>query len=399
MDYELGLEVLKQLAQGKDWYQDILPYETALLDRLYDERIHGLAPQTHQEMMRALNQLNRLAYQHLGISFTDLCQGKQAPLQARLTQYQSANDTLAHDANEQGSVPSTQLAKDVGIIIALKEEFRELFNEFAERHVSVQDAENNYYYLFERAGADPNRPYQCVATFVGGMGPLKAGLTAQTLINKWDPHVLVMLGIAGALSDDVKIGDVVVASQVDAYMENSKAVEALNPDGYTFVLSGEVYPCSVDLLRSVRNFEFVHRKSFADWQEQCKIERQEVLPRERLERLLARGLLRDLAQFTDGHIASGSTVGGAQAFTNWLKKVRDRNYLAIEMEAVGLMEAAYEKVNPQRTLILRAISDYADKRKTSLDKLGKGAFRRYAMHNAIRLLWSFLDAGILPLRG
>jgi len=37
MDYERGLENLKQLGQGTDWYNDILPHETALLDRLNDE--------------------------------------------------------------------------------------------------------------------------------------------------------------------------------------------------------------------------------------------------------------------------------------------------------------------------------------------------------------------------
>ena len=80
MDYERGLELLKQLARGTEWYEDILPHETALLDRLHDERLYGPAPQTHQELMRSVDQLNRLSFKHLHISFNDLCLGKLPPL-------------------------------------------------------------------------------------------------------------------------------------------------------------------------------------------------------------------------------------------------------------------------------------------------------------------------------
>jgi nucleoside phosphorylase len=59
MDYERGLVALKQLGQETDWYAEILPHESALLDRLHDERFYGTAPQTHQEMMRAVDQLIR----------------------------------------------------------------------------------------------------------------------------------------------------------------------------------------------------------------------------------------------------------------------------------------------------------------------------------------------------
>ena len=97
----------------------------------------------------------------------------------------------------------------------------------------------------------------------------------------------------------------------------------------------------------------------------------------------------------DGHLASGPTVGAAPAFKDWLK-TRDRKYLALEMETGGLMAAVYEQADPKRTLILRGISDDGDEHKEELDKMGEGAFRRYAMHNAIQLLWRFFDAGILP---
>ena len=54
------------------------------------------------------------------------------------------------------------------------------------------------------------------------------------------------------------------------------------------------------------------------------------------------------------------------------------------------------RVEPARTLIIRGISDYGDKRKKQLDKVGEGALRRYAMRNATRLLFQLLETGVLP---
>ena len=77
MDYERGLETLKQLAQGTDWYKDISPHDAVLLDTLHYEYLYGRASQTSQELYRAVDMLNRLSLEHLGISYTDLCLGKQ----------------------------------------------------------------------------------------------------------------------------------------------------------------------------------------------------------------------------------------------------------------------------------------------------------------------------------
>ncbi len=43
----------------------------------------------------------------------------------------------------------------------------------------------------------------------------------------------------------------------------------------------------------------------------------------------------------------------------------------------------------------RGISNFGDKRRQELDKIGKGGIRRYAMNNAIALLWTLLEAKIL----
>lgn len=77
MDYERGLDALKQLAEGGDWYQDFTVHEAALRENLRDERRYGPSEQTRRDRTRIVDQLNALALQHLDISFNDLCLGKQ----------------------------------------------------------------------------------------------------------------------------------------------------------------------------------------------------------------------------------------------------------------------------------------------------------------------------------
>ncbi len=285
---------------------------------------------------------------------------------------------------------------DVGIIIALKEEFAVLFAEIGPGSKAVRDPQTNeIYYRFERSSTVAARPYRCIATFIGGMGPTRAALQAEKMIARWNPSTLVLPGIAASLSASAKLGDIVVADQVDGYMENAKANPTTDQQGYDLAFSGEVYRTSSTLLKEVQNFEFSAPDIFQAWQAGTEAMQHELLEAERYE-LISKKLLRKQAQVIDGHIASGPVVDAAQAFTNWLSK-RDRKYLALEMEAMGVMTAVYNQASTKNTgtLILRAISDYGNEEKSKLDTTGEGALRRYAMHNAIQLLWSFLDAGIL----
>ncbi|MCK4315032.1 MAG: caspase family protein, partial [Anaerolineae bacterium] len=79
MDFERGLDAFKRLAEGTDWYQDFTVHEASLRDNLRDERRYGPSEQTRRDRTRIVDQLNALALEHLGISFNDLCMGKQPP--------------------------------------------------------------------------------------------------------------------------------------------------------------------------------------------------------------------------------------------------------------------------------------------------------------------------------
>jgi nucleoside phosphorylase len=292
-----------------------------------------------------------------------------------------------------GTLEMTEKTVGLGIVIALKEEFR-VFQELAPTELRAERDETTgqYDYTFQL----PDSPHRCVVSFIGEMNPEPAALHTERLLSKWNPRTVVMLGIAAGLHSDVRVGDVVVASQVDNYLASAKAQPGATPGSFEFSLGGTVFHGDHDFLSRVRNLEFAHREHFLSWSQRCQEAlAKHVSPEARAE-LVRQRLVRSEPELLDVHLASGPVVGAAQEFTQWLRSSRDRNFKALDMESAGLVASAFKRVNPTRTLVLRGISDYGDERKATLDSLGEGSLRRLAMHNATALLWTLLRAGVLP---
>jgi tetratricopeptide (TPR) repeat protein/nucleoside phosphorylase len=282
---------------------------------------------------------------------------------------------------------------DLGIVIALKEEFREFMVLLPVQPAPERDpATGQYGYVFEH----PVSHRRCVVTLIGEMNPEPAALQTERLLAHWSPRAVVMLGIAAGIHSDVRVGDVLIASQVDNYLATAKAQGGRTPDSFEFSLGGTVFHADYNLLTQVRNFEFFAPQVFSRWQQDCVQGLTELVPDEAVRTaLLKKGLVRAAPDLLDAHLASDSVVGAAQQFTQWLRSKRDRNLKALDMESAGLMAAAVRRMEPARTLVICGISDYGDERKSDLDAVREGALRRYAMRNATRLLWSLLEAGAL----
>ncbi|HKP53206.1 MAG TPA: hypothetical protein VJ183_11210 [Chloroflexia bacterium] len=287
---------------------------------------------------------------------------------------------------------------DVAILIALKEEFRYLFSEIGENAKSIQDkSTSRYYYLFDSPKSGGQRSFRCLATFIGKMRKEKAAILTTQIIDKYAPTTFVLLGIAGSLDKDVKLGDVLITTGVENYFANSKAVPTGDPKRFTFELSGASYTSTEPFVRFAENFEFAHPRAYRQWLDLCRTEYDQFpLDEESFASLLKGELLRDVPQIHEGHLASGSAVSASNAFTKWLRSMSDRTYLAIDMESVGATTAVGEVLDPARTLVIMGISDYADERKNSLEYTTQGIIRSYAVHNSMRLLWSFFSSNDFP---
>jgi nucleoside phosphorylase len=278
-------------------------------------------------------------------------------------------------------------AVDVALIVALREEFRVLHRRIATTATVLEDA-GQHYYRFEVPSEQ--RPYRCIATFIGEMGPGFAGVVTQKLIDRWKPEAVVVVGIAAGLHKDVRVGDVMIANQVDNYMDSTKAVDAPS-DAFVLLHGGNSFQVDAALVARVRNFEFRHADVYNAWRDRSA-ERFAKLPP--TAQALPDKVVRSRPELIDGHLASGPVVGASGNFASWLQ-TRDRNIRALEMESGGTMISAH--LSPGTIgIVVRGISDLGDDRKSQLDSIGDGCLRTHAMEAALDLLWSIMSVGVLP---
>jgi nucleoside phosphorylase len=231
-------------------------------------------------------------------------------------------------------------------------------------------------------------------------------MTTSVLLQRFSPRAIVNIGIAGGLKD-VRLGDVVVPDQVVAYLENAKAIAAGR--GFAFRLAAEVYRCAFSFVKLMQNFSIAYEPLHTAWKEACAkdlhamFEDREIAELEKTDADVAEQRQRDRRFRLEpvikvGHTASGPAVAAAEVFAEWLKKNGDRSFLCVEMEAAGMLAATAGAMEHIDSVVIRAVSDFADEQKSTLDRTFGDRFRRYAMHNASRLFASLLQAGLIPRR-
>lgn len=262
---------------------------------------------------------------------------------------------------------------DIGLVVPLKEEFQYVANIAAviDRHAY----DGTFFYEMDFGGVST------IACFVGDMGSLPALHATNRLLSFANVKLVVVLGLAGALDKDVSLGDVVVADEVNEFLAKSKAVEA--DEGYELKFSGRHTRMVYSLRETVNHFDVSGGDCLAKWHDSAKADF------DALESEVDRSLCNSPPSLHIGSIASGDVVGAAKAFTDQLLEI-DRKFLALDMEAAGVVKAASDRLNPVRVLVVRGISDFADERKKEFDNQGQGAWRRLSVRNATSLFASLL---------
>jgi nucleoside phosphorylase len=280
------------------------------------------------------------------------------------------------------------LCPDVAILIALPEEFRTLAAEYA-THWQAQPNPNHpgSDFLFVGPGG-----YRCVASIMPSMGPTVASqVSARLLASR--PAVLINVGIAGGFKDDLRIGDVIAPSQVDAYDQTGKF------DTHDqWERRGKGYTPTPALLAHVHELEFIPGNAFTAWRKAGEDQLTALrtgADQARIDKLLQDKLLRDKPLLSTNHLASGSFVVASKPFAEFIRQA-NANIHAGEMEAAGMLAAAEYWSAPVQTLVVRGISDHVDADKRKVDEIGEGALRRLAMANAWRLVTTLMQLGKLP---
>jgi formylglycine-generating enzyme required for sulfatase activity/nucleoside phosphorylase/tRNA A-37 threonylcarbamoyl transferase component Bud32 len=284
------------------------------------------------------------------------------------------------------------VAPDVAIVIALAEEFRTLAAAVIEGLHAVRNADfGGYDYFFIGPGG-----YRCVATVMDAMGPTPASQSAQRLLAR-KPAVIVNIGIAGGLADDLCIGDVIVPREVAGYDETGKAKGPMGEGPWQERRGKNYHPTSA-LVDEVLHLPFAHAAAHAHWREDANADIESLLPADQrllITALLGSGIVRATPQISTKHLGSGSFVIASKAFAEWIREA-NADIHAAEMEAAGMLLANEYRRQPAQSLVIRGISDHVNVPKSEVDAIGRGALRGLAMRNAWRLLCTLMELCVLP---
>ncbi|MFJ7279841.1 purine phosphorylase [Kitasatospora sp. NPDC098663] len=174
-----------------------------------------------------------------------------------------------------------------------------------------------------------------VALGLTSKGNHSAAVIAERAIQEFSPVAVLFVGVAGALWDATRLGDVVMASHVYAYHGGTSEDDGLKARPRVWEA-----PHGISQLAS-------HLARLNDWADPAPGHE-------------------DAPQVRFGAIAAGEVVQNSRisAEAKWIRQ-HYNDALAIEMEAAGVAQAGH--LNGAPVAIIRGISDRADGTKNSAD--------------------------------
>jgi nucleoside phosphorylase len=176
--------------------------------------------------------------------------------------------------------------------------------------------------------------YEVVVAQAADMANIDAALLTSDLIHDWKPSALLLAGIAGAASAEVALGDVVFGSSVYYHERGKVAQDSYKPEPVMFKADAKLWATA---------------QTLPDWEETIPCARPDGHD------------LRPKVHY--GVIACGETVIAEEKARNKIAEFH-RKILAIEMEGYGFSAAAWQSFQQCRHLVVRAVSDKADRNKT-----------------------------------
>ncbi len=203
-----------------------------------------------------------------------------------------------------------------------------------------------------------------VALAITGSGNVDAAVLTERAIALFGPDVVLCVGVAGSLKEFIQLGDIVVATRVDAYQGGTAAE---------------------DFLARPRSWPAPHRLD--------QLARELVRPPTWWERLPSPPPGEPpVVHFRP--IAAGEVVlNSRQAELYAQLRLHNNDAVAIEMEGAGIAQAAH--FNDVPALVIRGISDLADGAKAVADREG---WQQRASLNAALFAASLLADLTLPGR-
>jgi nucleoside phosphorylase len=204
--------------------------------------------------------------------------------------------------------------------------------------------------------------YRVVLGCIGAMGPAPAATRAAEIADRFQPRRVLLVGIAGGVSGEAELGDVLVADQIADYTLGKDS-------GQERAVRWQVFRADPGLLDSARQLS-------TGWQGSIRVPRPSV--GESARRI--------------GVVASGGDVIAAAARVAELRAAWPK-LVGVEMEGGGVATALAEVKERPPFLMIRGVSDLADEAKSAA---ATRAYRAYACDAAAAYAIALLQRGPYP---
>lgn len=263
----------------------------------------------------------------------------------------------------QSEYPAPEPPVDFVIITALPEERDALLSKLpgAKTLDKGQRDLHTYYTARVKTRRQDQSEYNIVVTCLVKIGPLTATAQTVSVVTRWRPRYVLLVGIACGIRGVVRHGDVLIASQIADYTIGKQ-------EGGHRKINWDVYPCGVSLLDSANSVD-------DDWRTAIGVDRPGEGHPAREKGVVASG--GDVIQ-DDEIIATYSK--------SWPKLI------GIEMESGGVAAGLHQTPDRPEFLMIKSVSDFGrDKHEPEVTP-----WRSYACHTAAALAVAIIKSGPSP---
>jgi nucleoside phosphorylase len=228
---------------------------------------------------------------------------------------------------------TVELAIDFAIITAIKIERLAVLKCFGINEKEDRHQRGSRTYWRKRLCLQNGKFYEIVVAQSLDTANVNAALLANDMFHHWKPVAVLMVGIAAAAEPEQQLGDLVVGKEIYCYETGKITAEGKLPEP-------KQIPVDATLLNRTQSLPDADFLILVDRPDGTKI----------------------APKIEWGVIASGEKVIADALERDRIIAV-NRKIMAIEMEAYGVIAAAWQSFEQVRCLVIRALCDYADDKK------------------------------------
>jgi nucleoside phosphorylase len=301
----------------------------------------------HQQKSTSIEQFT----EDLHRRFNDQLSKQESLINASCSQVeQAANkiDDCTVERNTQVSAPNpvpsvipqtsvgssnAELVIDFAIITAIKMERLAILKCFEIDEKQDRHQQGSRTYWRKRLRLQNGQFYEIVVAQSLDTANVNAALLANDMFHHWKPVAVLMVGIAAAAEPEQQLGDLIVGKEIYCYETGKITAEGKLPEP-------KQIPVDATLLNRTQALPDADFLILVDRPDGTK----------------------KIPKIEWGVIASGEKVI-ADASERDKIAAANRKIMAIEMEAYGVIAAAWQSFEQVRCLVIRALCDYADDKK------------------------------------